>query len=824
MRVLQLLSKPPVPAVDGGCLASSAMTNGLLEAGCLVQVVCAGTDKHPFSSEAMGAAFPGLEGPAIGHHISTRLGLWGKVQLFLGWGRPSVDRFYNAGLAHEIRAAVRDFNPDIVLLEGLFVGVYLPDIIAAQHARRQPTTKLVLRSHNREHLIWERLAEHAPGLFKRAAFLRVAANLKKAEAHFTAQIDAIMPLSKVEAQSWREDGWRGNLHVAGFGMEPGLSKENQANPAAGTDFKLGHLGALNWGPNRQGVEWFLRQVWPEIHRAHPRATFHLAGRHIPKKLTDGVPGVVLHGEVKDGEVFCRSLDLLVVPLLSGGGIRIKIVEHMMRGGAVLATRTGAEGIDIENGVEGAVVEPGEFAQAAIEAIAHPEVTRRWGAAARAKAVNLFDRDRIGMETRAYFESIMNEDPAAACEPNVDGQAEGKPKLFVLAPRVPHPTEKGDKLRMREQLQELTQLFEVHLTCLAFGRTADESFDVVRSLVHTLHVEKLPLTRAALRLALAPFAKRPYQVLLYTDRWVMRRIRRRIAELQPDGVYCQMIRTSEYVKDLYAVPKTLDIMDTLSVGMAREAERAAWWKRGLLKSEARRLRLYEHRMIEYFDACCIISEQDRDLLPHPDRQKVHVIANGVRTDYFDRDALPEQKPRFDVAFCGNLQYAPNVAACRFLAREIAPAFAELTGRPLKVLLCGASPTAAVRALSTSHIEVRGWVDDIRTAYLDAKIFAAPMVINTGLQNKLLEAMALGIPCVTTSMSFNAMQADRGREVQVCDTTQQFASTFENLLKNPEIRRDLGEAGRRHVREACSWEAATLKLASILNTAKIRKHHV
>jgi hypothetical protein len=356
----------------------------------------------------------------------------------------------------------------------------------------------------------------------------------------------------------------------------------------------------------------------------------------------------------------------------------------------------------------------------------------------------------------------------------------KPVLFVLAPRVPNPTEKGDKLRMRQQLEELGAYFDIHLTCLAFGRTKQADFDAVQPLVKSLHIERLPRWRALVRLALAPLAKRPYQVMLYTDRWAKRRIRARISTLNPDRIYCQMIRTSEYVKDCYSAPKTLDIMDTLSVGMAREADRAAWWKRGLLRSESRRLKLYEHRMIGYFESCCIISEQDRDLLPHADKRTVHVVPNGVRT----------------------------------------PAFEQLTGRTLKLLLCGASPSAAVRSLARTdlegnpQIEVRGWVDDIRTAYLDAEIFAAPMLISTGQQNKLFEAMSLAIPCVTTPLSFNALDVTEGREIWVCEKAEEFAKAFDELLKNPTERSKLGAAGCKHVRKSCSWEAATLKLASIL----------
>ena len=232
--------------------------------------------------------------------------------------------------------------------------------------------------------------------------------------------------------------------------------------------------------------------------------------------------------------------------------------------------------------------------------------------------------------------------------------------------------------------------------------------------------RLSWFRALIRMMWAPLSRRPFQVLLFTEKRLIRDMRQRILQRHPDALLAQMVRTAEYVKDFDAVPHVLDIMDTLHAGAEREAEKAPFWKRPLLLEEGRRLVRYEHRMPNYFDACTIISRQDRDLLPHPDREAVVIVPNGVNTGFFNPDAavppLDGDPGPFDVAFCGNLGYAPNVVAARFIVQDIAPAFESLTGRPLKVLLSGAQPAQSVLALAGRHVEVAGNVPDIRSAYL------------------------------------------------------------------------------------------------------------
>jgi len=324
---------------------------------------------------------------------------------------------------------------------------------------------------------------------------------------------------------------------------------------------------------------------------------------------------------------------------------------------------------------------------------------------------------------------------------------------------------------------------------------------------------------------APLSRRPFQVLLFTERRLIRRMRANILRRNPDVLLAQMVRTAEYVKDFDEVPHILDIMDTLHAGAEREAERAPIWKRPLLREEGRRLVRYEHRMPNYFDACTIISAQDRDLLPHPDRQSVAIVPNGVDCSFFHAKAdvppLDSAAESFDVAFCGNLGYAPNVVAARFIVEDIAPAFEKLTGRTLRILLSGAHPAQAILALSSPDVRVAANVPDIRSSYLAAPLFVAPMLVNTGLQNKLLEAMALERVCITTPRALSALGKDPGNAVITGSTPVEFASQIARWIDRPDACRDMGAEARSWVRDAFDWSSATNPLVDLLLSHTVSK---
>ncbi len=392
------------------------------------------------------------------------------------------------------------------------------------------------------------------------------------------------------------------------------------------------------------------------------------------------------------------------------------------------------------------------------------------------------------------------------------------RLAVVTPRFPYPLNKGDRLRIYHQLDVLHRHFDIDLHCLTFGKVGAAELGQLEGRCDTIHLYRLNPIKALFRMGWAFFSRRPFQVLLFTERRHVRGMRANILAQAPDVLLAQMVRTAEYVKDFDALPHVLDIMDTLHAGAEREAERAPWWKRPLLLEEGRRLLRYEHRVHHYFDACTIISGQDRDLLPHPDRQDVHIVPNGVDTAYFDPEAnipaLPGDPDAHDVAFCGNLGYAPNIVAARYLVQEIGPAFHKLTGRRLQILICGAQPNASVLALASDSVTVVRDVPDIRSAYMAAPIFVAPMLVNTGLQNKLLEALALERACITTPRALSAIDVDMGDTIVPADTPSEFAHHIHALLSDSTHRTTMGRQGRLNVLEHFGWEAATATLVTVL----------
>jgi glycosyltransferase involved in cell wall biosynthesis len=258
---------------------------------------------------------------------------------------------------------------------------------------------------------------------------------------------------------------------------------------------------------------------------------------------------------------------------------------------------------------------------------------------------------------------------------------------------------------------------------------------------------------------------------------------------------------------------LEYQDAFSSITRRRAENASFLTRLPLRVEADRIGRFERQAQGWFDASCIISEQDRDRLPVPDPSAVQVLRNGVDTEHF---SSPDVKPldvTADICFVGNMGYRPNVRAAAVLVDEIQPRLTALRGRTT-ILLSGARPARSVRRLAGPDVTVTGWVDDVRRPYLSGSVMVAPLFTGGGQQNKVLEAMAVGVPCVTSGVVNNAIGAEPGTEIVIADDAAEFAARTADLLADPESRRRIGSAGQRFVRDRYGWRATADRLERIL----------
>lgn len=388
----------------------------------------------------------------------------------------------------------------------------------------------------------------------------------------------------------------------------------------------------------------------------------------------------------------------------------------------------------------------------------------------------------------------------------------KPKIAYIVSRFPYPLEKGDKLRAYHQLKELAKKSEVHLFALHKEHLSESQRQAMNEIGVILHSYKLNSLVILIQTFLQFFTRKPFQVGYFYQRTIKKKIHSEIRNIDPNHIICQLIRTAEYVKDLHEYSKTLDYMDALSKGMERRIGKEGWFKNIFIKWEYRKLKDYENAVFHYFDHHSIISEQDRECIFHRLRNEIEIVKNGIDTDFFKTSSSSK---KYEIGFVGNLSYPPNVLACQRLATKILPILKEKGVSP-KLLLSGASPSKEVLKLKSEDVEITGWVEDIRNSYDSMKVFVAPLEIGTGLQNKLLEAMSMQVPCVTTKLVNNALSAENGVNILLADNDQDIANEIIRLLENDSLAISVGAQGRSFVSENYNWKATTDQLLALIQS--------
>jgi len=385
------------------------------------------------------------------------------------------------------------------------------------------------------------------------------------------------------------------------------------------------------------------------------------------------------------------------------------------------------------------------------------------------------------------------------------------KVVVLLSRFPYPLEKGDKLRAYHQVKHLNQKYEVILCCLTNKVPSSSEINEVNKICSELHWYKLNKIKQSLRLVYALISSKPYQVHFFYQKPIAQKIKRLLEDRKPDHIYTQLIRTTEYVKHLHEVPKTLDYMDALNKNYSRRLKELKGIKHWFTTEEANRLVAYENLIFDYFEHHIIISEQDKKLIYHEKREKIKVVPNGVDMTYFKKIKNTEKST--DLLFTGNMGYAPNESAALFLINEVLPKIHDIDPE-VTLTIAGANPSAKLRSNASTKIKITGWIDDLREVFSSSKIFVAPMLQGTGLQNKLLEAMSMEIPCVTSKLANNALGAEPNKEIFVFDNTEHLVSLLIHLLNESDKRDEIANAGKQFIEQNYSWESANEKLEELL----------
>ncbi|MBA3647961.1 MAG: glycosyltransferase family 4 protein [Chitinophagales bacterium] len=351
MRILQVCKKFPYPLRDGEVIAIHQLTRGFHDAGHKVTVAAINTRKHFFPP----AELPVENQELADFHsvlLDTDVNWWDALRSMFRGDSYNIQRFVSPDFEKLLSGILLKNEFDIVQLEGLYLLPYLLTV------RKYSKAKVVLRAHNIEHLIWERNSKLVKTGAKKWYLQTLAARMKEFEIYNINSCDALIPISDVDAAKFIELGCKLPIHSCPIGMNINgsltvsdkISFKFPEREIAEEKDSLAYIGSMDWLPNREGIEWFLEKVWPKVHGQYPKAKLFLAGRNFPEDFPDTKqPNLELVGEVENARAFIRSKAIIIVPLFSGSGIRVKIIEAMAEGKPVIATTVAAEGIDITNG-------------------------------------------------------------------------------------------------------------------------------------------------------------------------------------------------------------------------------------------------------------------------------------------------------------------------------------------------------------------------------------------------------------------------------------------------------------------------------------------
>ena len=383
------------------------------------------------------------------------------------------------------------------------------------------------------------------------------------------------------------------------------------------------------------------------------------------------------------------------------------------------------------------------------------------------------------------------------------------KVAVVLTRIPFPLMKGDKLRAYYQIKELAKQHEVYLFCLNYKDEEEKAKEELLKYCKTIHIEKLNLFSSLLRVCFSVFSFLPFQTAYYNSPKAKKHFKSFVEKNNIELCYFQFVRLAPFAKKIKR-KKVLDFQDTLSMNMKRRADNSGLLQRVLFSIEAKRLARYESKMFEVFDVLTIITDADRKLLKSPRKEEVHIIPNGVAESYLTYPQ-PKEKP-YDILFSGAMSYAPNIDAAEYLIKEIMPLVWEKKPN-VKIAIAGGGAPISLQKEANERIIMPGWVDDMKEYYSQTKIFIAPMRIGTGLQNKLLEAMAMNVACITSPLANQALKAKDKEEILIADNAKAYADCIIDLLDNEQLSSKIANAGKDYVFNEYSWENSCEKLSNI-----------
>lgn len=387
------------------------------------------------------------------------------------------------------------------------------------------------------------------------------------------------------------------------------------------------------------------------------------------------------------------------------------------------------------------------------------------------------------------------------------------RLLFVASRLPYPPIQGDRVRAYHQLRLLSQSHSITLVAPIQSTKEWEHITALSQFCERIEVVPVSKWWGVLRLVNGLFSSLPLQTLYYCDSHIQQKVRHLLHEEPVDLVHVQMARMGSVIEGWDDAPKVLDLIDALSLNWQRRSQREQWPRSWAILFEAKRLRDYERRLTQQFDKLIVSSSLDKQYIGIYDN--IYVVPNGV-----DTMAIPfveNGRESGTIIFSGRMRYFPNADAAIYFAAQVFPLIRQQIAEA-RLILVGADPPRRIRRLSKMPcIEVTGYVPNLQDFLSRASVAVAPMRAGSGMQFKILEAMANGVPVVTTSYGLGGIEAVSEQHLLVAEGAEAFAGQVVRLLKDKELRQHLAREARKLVEEKYSWRCCVAKLEAVYKQA-------
>ncbi|KXK38748.1 MAG: glycosyltransferase [Saprospiraceae bacterium] len=399
MKILQLCKKFPFPLKDGESIAVTYLSKALHELGCEISLLSMNTTKHFVDISRLPDDFNHYKEIHVTELDNSVNAIDAFKNLFSSESY-HVSRFVCPDFKNKLIELLKSNQYDVVQLETLYLAPYIEVI------KEHSDAIVAMRAHNVEFEIWERITTNTKFILKKWYLKYLTNKLKRYELDHLNMYDYLIAVSERDLRKFKSLGYKNGAMSSPIGLDL-RNYKNRFTTQISDD--LCFIGALDWIPNMEGLTWFLDHVWPELSKMYPELKFHIAGRNTPESLKNiNIKNVIVHGEVSDAVEFVSKYSMMIVPLFSGSGMRVKILEGMALGRVVITTTLGKEGISAEDGTH--ILEANnaaEFLYQISSVLKGDRNKNAIGMAARAFVEDHYDHNTIAIKLLNKYKSLKS---------------------------------------------------------------------------------------------------------------------------------------------------------------------------------------------------------------------------------------------------------------------------------------------------------------------------------------------------------------------------------------------------------------------------------